>query len=164
MSTRNSYRQELIFIANECVLSTMKLNGVLRIALIGSITTNKEDPKDIDLLVTVKDDMDLKRLAKASRRLLGKAQSLNRGGEAFLANPRNQYIGRICRWKKCGPWERSTCDALHCGLRLFLHDDFQNIMISDNIVSKPPVEVWPKYIARVEVPDDITKAFSDILS
>lgn len=164
MSKQLSYRQQLISIAKEFVRTAVKLNGVLRIALIGSITTNKEDPKDIDLLITVMDDMDLKRLAKASRRLLGKAQSLGRGGEVFLASPDNQYIGRICRWKDCGPWERSTCDALHCGLRLYLHDDFHDIKLSDKLVNKTPIEIWPDYVARVEVPDDIIGAFADIAS
>ena len=37
----------------------MRLSGVKRIALIGSLATLEPSPKDIDLLVTVTDDMDL---------------------------------------------------------------------------------------------------------
>ena len=33
--------------------------GVRRIALIGSLTTDKDNPKDADVLVTVDDDADL---------------------------------------------------------------------------------------------------------
>ena len=43
------------------------IEGVRRIALIGSLTTNKEFPKDIDLLVTVSDDCDLASLAQLGR-------------------------------------------------------------------------------------------------
>jgi hypothetical protein len=45
--------------------------GVRRIALIGSLTTEKSDPKDADLLVTVDDDADLTPLATAGRKLKG---------------------------------------------------------------------------------------------
>jgi hypothetical protein len=39
--------------------------GVRRIALIGSLTTNKDNPNDADVLVTVDDDADLTALAVA---------------------------------------------------------------------------------------------------
>jgi hypothetical protein len=42
--------------------------GVRRIALIGSLTTEKSDPKDADVLVTVDDDADLTPLATAGRK------------------------------------------------------------------------------------------------
>jgi len=51
------------------VHSAQRLPGITRIALIGSITTNKADPKDIDLLVTVTDDTDLAPLASLTRKL-----------------------------------------------------------------------------------------------
>ncbi len=38
------------------VHATAMLPGVSRIALLGSLTTTKASPKDIDLLVTVADD------------------------------------------------------------------------------------------------------------
>ena len=46
------------------VRAAQQLPGVSRIALIGSLTTNKADPKDADLLVTVTDDTDLEPLAR----------------------------------------------------------------------------------------------------
>jgi len=100
------FRQQLLSFAIEFIQTVMNLNGITRIAMFGSLTTNKPDPKDADLLITVKNDLDLSRLAKAGRRLQGRAQSLNRGGEVFLANPDNKYIGRICPWKDCGPGAR----------------------------------------------------------
>ena len=49
--------------------------GVQRIALVGSLATGKQQPKDADVLVTVGDDADLTPLATAGRRLKGHAQS-----------------------------------------------------------------------------------------
>jgi predicted nucleotidyltransferase len=40
--------------------------GIKRIAIIGSLTSTKADPKDADILVTVEDDADLTALATAS--------------------------------------------------------------------------------------------------
>ena len=70
--------------------------GVRRIALVGSLTTDKENPKDADVLVTVDDDADLVPLATLGRRLKGHAQSRNKGADIFLADPSGRYIGRIC--------------------------------------------------------------------
>ena len=50
-----------------------RLPGVIRIALLGSLTTPEPDPKNADLLVTVADDMDLAPLAALGRRLKGRA-------------------------------------------------------------------------------------------
>ena len=158
-----AFRQQLLSFVIEFVQTVMNLNGITRIAILGSLTTNKPDPKDADLLITVKDDLDLSRLAKAGRRLQGRAQSLNRGGEVFLANLDDKYIGRLCPWKDCGPGVRSSCDALHCGRRLYLHDDFGAIQLSDELVKNPPIEIWPNYKARVEVPKDLADALTKVL-
>ena len=40
--------------------------GVRRIALVGSLMTDKPRPKDADVLVSVDNDVDLTRLAKAA--------------------------------------------------------------------------------------------------
>ena len=131
------------------------LSGVLRIALIGSLTTAEPDPKDVDLLVTVSDDADLEPLAKLGRKLQGHAQQLNRGGEVFLADPQNNYLGRTCPWKQCGPGIRLSCDALHCGQRHYLHDDLKTIRLAKKIVAAPPIELWPQVVARVSIPADV---------
>ncbi len=163
MVETQAFRQQLLSFAIEFVQTIMNLNGVTRIAMIGSLTTNKPDPKDADFLVTVENDLDLSRLAKAGRRLQGRAQSLNRGGEVFLANPDDQYIGRLCPWKECGPGIRSSCDALHCGRRLYLHDDFGSIQLADELIKKPPLEIWPNYKARVEIPKDLADSLTKVL-
>jgi hypothetical protein len=100
--------------------AAQRLPGVSRIALIGSLTTNKADPKDADLLLTVTEDTELASLARLSRRLQGHAQNMNRGAEVFLADSNNNYLGRICHWKICAPGVRMRCDALHCSRREYL--------------------------------------------
>ncbi len=137
------------------VRAAQRLTGITRIALIGSLTTNKADPKDIDLLVTVTDDTDLAPLASLSRKLQGHAQQMNRGGEVFLADPQNKYLGRICQWKVCAPGVRMRCDALHCGRRHYLHDDLKAIKLAPSVLAASPLELWPQVIARVPIPQDI---------
>lgn len=131
------------------------LPGIVRIAMIGSLTTTKTGPKDADILVTVENDADLTALAAAARSLKGAAQSRNKGADVFLANPSGQHIGRICHWRECGPGIRASCDARHCGQRHYLHDDLDDIKLDPTIISEPPIEVWPMVICRAEIPADL---------
>lgn len=137
------------------VRAARQLPGVVRIALIGSLTADESDPKDADVLVTVTDDADLKPVAALGRKLAGHAQSYRRGGDVFLADPRGNYLGRTCPWRECGPGIRVRCDALHCGRRLYLHDDWEAIRLDETLVAAPPIELWPEIVARVPVPGDI---------
>ncbi|MBI4316907.1 MAG: hypothetical protein HY675_00335 [Chloroflexi bacterium] len=137
-----------------------QLPGVVRIALIGSLTTSKPDPKDADLLVTATDDADLAPLATLGRRLKGRAQGMNLGADIFLCDPRGNYLGRICNWKECGPGIRASCDALHCGRRHYLHDDFADIKLDRSLILAPPLELWPTFVARVPLPEDLRRALA----
>lgn len=138
------------------------LPGVERIALVGSLTTEKADPKDTDLLITVADDLDLTAVAAASRRLKGAAQTKNKGADVFLANPSGKYIGRICHWRECGPGIRTSCDAQHCGRRHYLHDDFADVELNDQTVTEPPIEVWPHVKSRTKLPSDLVPYLSKL--
>ena len=129
--------------------------GVQRIALVGSLTTDKENPKDADVLVTVDDDADLVPLATLGRRLKGHAQSRNKGADIFLADPSGRYIGRICHWRECYPGIRASCDARHCGRRVFLHDDLDDVTLDESLIKAPPLELWPKIVRRIELPADV---------
>ena len=153
-----SKRARLIAGVLPFVRAASELPGVLHIALIGSLTTDEPDPKDVDMLVTVTDDADLARLAKLGRKLQGHAQGFNRGGEVFLADPQGNYLGRTCPWKRCGPGIRVSCDALHCGRRHYLHDDLEAICLSKDLIAAPPLELWPEVVARVPIPEDVEKA------
>ena len=128
-----------------------------RIALLGSLTTAKLDPKDADLLVTVRDDTDLAALARLARRLKGRTQTRNHGADIFLANETPRYIGRVCGWRECVPGIRMACKAQHCGRRTFLHDDLQNVTLSAELVRAPPLELWPDVVRHVIPPSDVDR-------
>jgi hypothetical protein len=132
-----------------------QLDGVVRVALIGSLATDKPDPKDADVLVTVRDDADLEPLATLGRKLAGHAQSFRRGGDVFLADPAGRYLGRTCPWRECGPGIRASCDALHCGWRPYLHDDWEAVRLDEALIAAPPIELWPEIVARVSIPEDV---------
>lgn len=153
-----SSRARLIAEVLTFVRAARQLPGVLRIALVGSLTTDEPDPKDADLLVTVTDDADLKPLAALGRKLAGHAQGFRRGGEVFLADPRGHYLGRTCPWRDCGPGFRARCDALHCGQRPYLHDDLETIKLAQSQIAAPPIELWPQIVARVPIPPDVEQA------
>ena len=150
-------RSQLLEAALSFVRSAARLAGVQRIALIGSLTTPEPSPKDIDLLVTVADEMDLAPLARAARQLNGRAMQTgqSRGGDVFLADADGIYLGRSCLWKECGPGIRASCDALHCGRRHYLHDDLRTIELQPGLIKTPPIELWPEVVTRGAVPTDV---------
>ena len=126
--------------------------GVRRIALLGSLAIDKPVPKDADVLVTIDAAMDLAPLARLGRRLKGTAQRINLGADIFLADEAGRYMGRICHYRECRP--RVACRALSCGLRQGLNDDLQIVTLSPTLVSAPPIELWPRIVARCAVPAD----------
>src|SRR5882672_3772980 len=83
------------------VQAARSVSGVHRIALVGSLTTDKPVPKDADVLVVIDADIDLEPLARIGRRLKGKAQGINLGADIFLADAAGRYLGRICRYREC---------------------------------------------------------------
>jgi hypothetical protein len=133
------------------------LPGVSRIALMGSLVTQKVSPKDADVLVTVAPDSNLDRLAKAGRTLKGYAQTRNSGADIFLADPEGQYIGRVCHWRECRPGIRLACQARRCGQREFLNDDLQIVNLPSTLVSAPPIEIWPMVVRRGAIPADVER-------
>ncbi len=150
----------LITEAFRFIARAVSMPGVTRIAFVGSLTQEKADPKDADILVTVGDDVDLTALATAARKLKGATQTRNKGADVFLANPAGRYIGRICHWRECGPGIRTSCDAQHCGGRHFLHDDLDDIALDPLLVKEPPVEVWPAVVYRQAIPGDLMSHLS----
>jgi uncharacterized protein DUF6932 len=136
------------------VRAARNIPGVLRIALVGSLTTTKPIPKDADVLVTIDDTMDdLAPLARHARRLKGAAQMINLGADVFLSDKDRQYIGRICHYRECHP--RMACRARHCGRREHLNDDLHIVTLSSDLIAAPPVELWPSVIRCLPVPEDV---------
>ena len=153
--TGTARRTALLEEAARFVKAIHRSPGVMRIALIGSITTDTLEPKDIDLLVTVTDDADLQPLATAARRMQGRAQSFGAGADVFLADLRDAYLGRTCPWKECWPGRRQSCDAQHCGQRPHLHDDLRTLTLKAELIAAPPVELYPRVASRQPVPPDV---------
>jgi predicted nucleotidyltransferase len=151
-------RNELLQAAVEFIRAAARIPGVRSISVLGSITTDREKPKDIDLLVVIADDTDLARLATHARRLQGMAQQVNCGADVFLADVQGAYLGRTCHWKDCRPGIRAACDALHCGRRPHLHDDFHDVRLSKDTIERPPVTVWPQVVRRCTLPSDVERA------
>jgi hypothetical protein len=148
-------RSFFLLAALEFVRASRSLPGMQRIALVGSLTTPKPYPKDIDLLVTVADDMDLERLATLGRRLLGAAQRINGGADVFLCNPEGEYIGRSCPWRECAPGRRVRCGARYRSGRQYLRDDLDQVKVSSGLIESPPILLWPSAETRVPLPQDV---------
>jgi hypothetical protein len=146
-------RRELLLAVRSFVRAAGTCPGVLRIALVGSLVTSKEIPKDADVVVTIDSGMDLAKLARAGRRLKGSAQTINLGADIFLADVTGPYLGRICHYRECHP--RVACLAQHCGHRKHLNDDLQVVTLSKELLAAPPVDLWPNVVRRVTVPADV---------
>jgi len=147
-------REHLLAYVPWFVQQASKLAGVQRIALLGSITTDKKDPKDIDFLITVMDDVELEPLARLGRKLKGRTQQFGHGADIFLANPQKEYIGRTCQWKECRLGQRLSCDALNCGKRHYLHDDLNAVTLSEETM-RVSIELWPILEHRDGLPPDL---------
>ncbi len=146
-------RRPLLLAILAFVLAARACPGVQQISLLGSILTAKAIPKDVDVLVTIDAAMDLTRLARSGRRLMGQAQTINLGADIFLADTSGRYLGRICHYRECHP--RVLCHAQHCGQRDHLNDDLHIVTLSQELIASPPVELWPKVIRRLSVPTDV---------
>lgn len=59
---------------------------------------------------------------------------------------------------------RKYCDALHCGLRPYLHDDFDSVRLEKDLIAQPPVVLWPKGTAMPEVPADVREQLIEQLA
>lgn len=152
----NEVRSTLLELTRDFILGARRVVGVQRIAILGSLLTNKPRPKDADVLVTVANDVDLARLAKLGRRLKGSAQArLNSGADVFLADAAGTYIGRTCHYRECHP--RLLCRARHCGAIPHLADDLDVVALDADLVTHPPLEVHPAVVARATLPADVRR-------
>ena len=137
------------------VCAARDVAGVHNLAFLGSLAGPKPSPKDADVLVRINGDTDLAELARYARRLQGKAQSMSAGADVFLASLGNQYLGRTCRWRNCGPQFRVSCEALQCGVTPYLMDDLEVITLDSALLREPPIELWPSVVVRTRVPLDV---------
>jgi hypothetical protein len=154
---RHDARRHLLAGAAAFVNRVKQLKGVTRIALIGSITTPKRSPNNINIVLTITSEDIVPDIAAAGRKLKGHAQQLNRGADIFLADSTGRYLGRTCPWRECGPGIRSRCQAQHCGGHLY--DDLHILTLKHDTITAPPIEIWPKVVVRTDVPKDVLEAF-----
>lgn len=130
------------------VQSARSTPGVRRIALLGSLATNKPVPKYADVLVTIDATIDLDLLARLGRRLKGTAQTINLGADVFLANEADRYMGASATTASATHAWPAARSAAH------LNDDLQIVTLTPALVSAPPIDLWPRMVARCAVPVD----------
>jgi len=156
---RNTDRGALLHAGRVFLGLATKLEEVEQIALIGSMATEKKNPKDIDFLVTVKPGADLRRLAKARRRLSGEIARGRLGADVFVVEGGN-YLGRTCRFTD--PWPRRECLVNRlacCTEREFLCDTSSNFRLAPELIVDPPIVLFPEFRARIPVPNDVIAMF-----
>jgi len=144
------------------VKTASDIQGVLGISLIGSLTTEKLNPKDADLLITIRKDVDILSLATAGRRIKGRAQSRNSGADIFLCNSLGSYLGRTCSWRECHP--RTACTGSQCHSGSHICDDFHVIKLDPSLIQRPPLDLWPCVAHRRIVPEDVQRILIDDLT
>jgi hypothetical protein len=144
-------RQHLIPAGLDFVAAVSQMQGVERVALVGSICTTKPNPKDVDILVTIAPSVDMEKLATLGRKLKGKMQGIGSGADIFLADLDGRYLGRTCSWKECR--RRASCQARNCGA--YLCDDLQCLTLDRELIANPKIVLHPRIIVRGELPEDL---------
>jgi hypothetical protein len=145
-------REFLLRLGARFTESAREVRGIDRIALIGSLTRKKYAPKDADVLVTIRADVDMESLAIHGRKLKGAAQTRNLGADIFLCDAWYHYVGRICSWRECHP--RVACGGTRCGYGNRICDDLHNVDLNPSLLKEPPLEIWPRILVRGTIPDD----------
>jgi len=151
-------RLRMLNVVKEFLPSIKRTNGVKFIGLIGSITRNSPQPKDIDLVVCVTPSADISELATIFRRIAGRMSQIGNGADMFVYDDESgTYLGRVCPYKECVPGIR-RCDADHCGKRPHLKDDLSILRLPPFVRKDVPVELYPtlKYNPP-EAPHDLSE-------
>lgn len=129
---------------NMFVESVSKIDGIIEIALFGSLVTGKKRiAKDIDLMVFIEDINCIDKLALCHRRVLGKFHA---NPDVFVFTKNKQFLGNICRRKEC-PARSVDCQVLDCGKIKYIRKR-QNLIFNErNIFKNKPRLLWlnPQY-------------------
>ena len=159
----NADRGALLLAAKWFVEKASTIDAVQQIALIGSICTGKKNPKDIDLLLTLTPGANIAPLSRLKRQMQGRIQRGLLGADVFLMEE-GKYLGRPCRYRE--PHPRVVCahDGLMCSLeRSFLCNTSAAFNLEKKLLVSPPIILFPKFRASVEVPADIRTVFMNTL-
>ena len=154
MNDIETNRSALLKAAEWFLANIAKHDNVEKVAFCGSICTEKEHPKDIDVLVYLKSDADISRIAELKRKFEGRIARNSMGADVFLIE-NGKYIGRACRYKE--PWVRVICaqEKLCCADRLHLCDTTGAFTLKQELVDNPPVVVLPEFSPMIQVPEDL---------
>jgi hypothetical protein len=148
-------REFLLLEVRHFVEAVSKIEGVSRIALIGSLTTQKPNPKDSDVIVTITENINMEALATCGRRLKGRAQSQNMGADIFLCSNTGDYLGRTCSYKECHP--RVRCEGSQCKTGSRICNDLEIIKLDSDLLHHPPLILWPDTRQNQSIPGDVEK-------
>jgi hypothetical protein len=153
-------RHVLIEAGKTFVRRIICVRGVERVALVGSVATEKSNPKDIDFLLTVGPNLDIQAAATAGRKLKGHLQGHASGADVFLCNQDHEYIGRTCNYRECHT--RVACEGADCRPGSWLKTDFHLLKLEQSLCKNPPVTIWPVQEVAVPVPADVQQMLDDL--
>jgi predicted nucleotidyltransferase len=137
-----------------------KVEEVSQIALIGSLTTRKTTPKDVDLLVTLKSSAGFKQIATLARKLQGRIQKGSLGADVFIVHD-NIYIGRACHYRESSSRVECRTRHLKCSRDVkFLCNTVSSFRLREEIMLRPPLILWPDVVINVALPDDVIECFA----
>ncbi len=156
----NTDRGALLLAAKWFFDRAIKLETITRIALIGSICTEKKHPKDIDILLTIAPGAEISPIARLKRQMSGRIQRGLLGADIFLVE-KGRYIGRPCRFREPHPRVACAYDGLRCDFdRPFLCDTSDSFELKDELITSPPITLYPELQARVKTPEDVQTVFN----
>ncbi|MEW6558091.1 MAG: UPF0158 family protein [Elusimicrobiota bacterium] len=121
-----------------------KIDGIIEIALFGSLATGKKRiAKDIDLMVFIENTDCIDRLALSHRKVLGKFHA---SPDVFVFTKNKQFLGNICHRKEC-PSMSVDCQILGCGDIKYLEKRQGFTFNERNIFKDKPKALWlnPQY-------------------
>ncbi len=149
-------RAPLLQAVLQFVRTARTIEGVLRIALVGSLATPKPLPKDADVLCDNRGRPGSRPARNGRTAAQGYGAADEFGADIFLADVRGDYIGRICGYRECHP--RVACRARSCGMRGqrdHLKDDLDIVTLSRELIASPPADLWPAIRRRASLPGDV---------
>ncbi len=156
---RDTDRGALLLAAKWFFNRATKLESITRIALIGSICTDKKHPKDIDILLTIAPAADITPISKLKRQMGGRIQRGLLGADIFLMEE-DRYIGRPCRFREPHPRVGCAQDGLRCNFdRPFLCDTSNSFELKNEVITSPPIILYPRLLAAGKIPVDVQAVF-----
>jgi len=155
-SPRGADRAELLAAVRWFLERIPEVPGVERVELVGSLATDKPDPKDLDLLVTVGAGADLTELAALGRKVLGRRKTGTWGADLFVVED-GRCLGRTCNYRE--PHPRVRCGRCRCvPERPFLCDTSGAFTVDVGALTGSGVLLWPQFQAAKDVPGDVVAA------